>query len=184
LIIRKIISAPFQVSDLTDPAGMAFLARIIANKTGCKEGCNYFFCWFGTDDARPDAQHIHVIVLDTLVSGIGVMADTRIYAFHFVCGDTCSHPRPAQQNPALNLSGLDKATELLSILGVIYRLSAVGPQVKHFVSRSAHRTQYGPFQRKTGMVTGNSNLHLGSSVRITGLILPCRLIGNSVVIPS
>ena len=46
---------------------MSFFAGIISKKTRLQKRCHDFLRRFRTNDARPQAEHIHIVVLHTLV---------------------------------------------------------------------------------------------------------------------
>ena len=48
------------------------------------------------DDPRADAQNIHFIMFHALVRRIGIVANTRIDAFHLVRGNASTHPGTTQ----------------------------------------------------------------------------------------
>jgi hypothetical protein len=139
---------------------MAFLTGVIADETRRQEGCEDFLRQSRTDDARSQTQDIHIIVLDSLVGGIGIVAHTRIDTFQLVRSDARPHPGPAQQNPARGLTSLDGTPNFHGKIGiVIQRIEAVRSQVEGFVPGNPNNLENHSFERETGMVAGNSNLH-------------------------
>jgi hypothetical protein len=75
LAVRKLTrkDSAFDVNDLGKPSGVSRLGSIPSTK----ERANNLESGLGTDDPSADAQDIHVIVLDALSSGVGVVTEAR-----------------------------------------------------------------------------------------------------------
>ena len=89
----------FYRANFSNPALMPFLG----GKYRTQKSFDQFFSQRGSDNPGPQAKHIHIIVLDALVSGIGVMTDPRVDSLDFIGGDACTYPRTADENPARGL---------------------------------------------------------------------------------
>src|SRR5437762_2278305 len=54
------------------------------------------------DDLGAEAEHVHVVVLDRLVSAVEVMADRGANSGHLAGGDRSARAGAADEHPALN----------------------------------------------------------------------------------
>ena len=68
-------------------------------------------------------------MLDALVTGKGIVTDAGKDAFEFIGCYTGTYPGAAQQNPPLNLPGLDESPKFLGIVGIVHPFRRVGAQV-------------------------------------------------------
>ena len=66
----------FDLTQLIKPPKMSFFVC----KLGAHEGPDQFDRDFFPDDAGPNAKHIHIVVLDPLVSRVRVVTDPRANA--------------------------------------------------------------------------------------------------------
>jgi hypothetical protein len=57
-------------------------------KSRVQEGIHNVECESAPDDAGSHDQHVHVIMLDTLMSGVGIVANSCANSGHFVDGYT------------------------------------------------------------------------------------------------
>ena len=62
---------------------------LIVRKARSQECWDDFLDQFKANDARAHTKHVHLIMLDTLVSRISIMAHTSIDPFHLVRSNTC-----------------------------------------------------------------------------------------------
>src|SRR4029077_10137499 len=63
-------------------------------------------------DLRAEAEDVHVVVLDSLVRGVGVVTDRRTNAGDLARGDRGADAGAADENAALGLPGLYRGAEL------------------------------------------------------------------------
>src|SRR6266545_7322910 len=64
---------PLELLDLPEPAHIP----LAAVEAGAKERANELCGELSANDLRAEAEHVHVIVFDTLMSGVDVVADRR-----------------------------------------------------------------------------------------------------------
>ena len=69
--------AAFEGLDFVAAADVAFFA---VGEAGAEEGVDEFLDQREPDDAGAEAEHVHVVVLDTLARGVRVVAHARAYA--------------------------------------------------------------------------------------------------------
>jgi len=135
---------------------------LLACEPGVEEGAHEFGREFRTDDARAEREHVHVVVLDALVRGIGVVAHARADAAHLVRGHARADAAPAQQHTALGLALLDGLADRAGVVGVVHRVGRVGAEVNHLVAFREDRLDDFGLEREAPVVAGNGDFH-GSS---------------------
>lgn len=113
--------AAFDIQDFLQPPGMARCWAVAS----AKKRSDDLEGELRPDDPSPDAQNIHIVVLDTLPSRVSVMAQAGPNAWEFVGSDADPHPRTTHQNPAIDLPSEDlpshrlrEIREIASIRGV------------------------------------------------------------------
>ena len=94
------------LQNLSESPCMASLWYIASSQ----ERIDNFECQFRANDSSPDAQDIHVIVLNTLMGRIGIVTNCGSDARNLVGRHTDSHAAATNHNPAIcssldNLSG-------------------------------------------------------------------------------
>ena len=68
-----------------------------------EERANQLLRQFGADDARAKAEHIEIVVLNTLASGEGVVAERGADVSHLVGGDAGADAATADEHTAVHL---------------------------------------------------------------------------------
>src|SRR5512140_913896 len=74
-----------------------------------------------SDDTGSEAEHVHVVVLHPLMSGIGVMGEAGADAFDLVCGDRGANPAAADENPAFRFPGVQCVPHGAGEVGIVIR---------------------------------------------------------------
>ena len=82
-----------------------------AGERGTQEGDRAFERRLGADDACPESEDVHVVVLDALVGRVGVVANGGADAPNLVGCHGGSDARPADEDPAIDLTITDGMTE-------------------------------------------------------------------------
>ena len=90
----------FDVSDFGH-SGSVPGGRAVASS---QESLDNFKGNFGPNNPSPDAEDVHVVVLHSLASRVGVVAETGSDSRKFVGSDAHSHTGSANQNAAIDLS--------------------------------------------------------------------------------
>src|SRR5689334_14634286 len=101
--------------DLFQPTHVAFPA--VEFRT--KERANQLRCEGSADHLRADAEDVHVVVLDSLVRRVGVVADRSTDAGELAGGDRGPDPRAADEDTALRASRLDRLAQLAGLVGIV-----------------------------------------------------------------
>src|SRR6266511_1122416 len=150
---------PFHCLDLLQPSNIALLPR----EGGAEEGLDEISGQLRADYLRPQTEHVHVIVLDALVGGVGIVADCRADAGKLAGRDRGAHARPADEDAALGLAREDRVAELLGLVRVVdHRLGAVGTDVHHLVPVGGEVLEDTLAQLDAAVVEADYDLHEGS----------------------
>src|SRR5438128_11088217 len=84
---------------------------LLAAESRAGEGARQLARQLDAHDSRAEAEHVHVVMLDTLVGRVMVMAEPRADAAVLVGGDGGAHAAAADENAALGPPFLDGAGE-------------------------------------------------------------------------
>src|SRR5215217_7332757 len=113
-------------------------------------------------DLRPEAEHVHVVVLDALVRAVGVVADRGADAEDLAGGDRGTNARAADEDPALGLALPDHLAELAGLVGVVAaERGGVGSEVADLVPRE--RIEHRPPEMDAAVVERHRDLHRTST---------------------
>jgi hypothetical protein len=96
------------IVQLSQAADESFLRRL---KPVTQEGVHDIEGECGTDDSRSHYQDIHVVMLDTLVCGVGIVAYRRADPRHFVGGDANADAGTADEDASLGRTGYERFTD-------------------------------------------------------------------------
>ncbi len=91
----------------------------------------------GSDDPGAEREHVQVVVLDTLMRGVAVMADRRANAAQLGRRDRCTDAAAAQQHPAIGIAALHRFADQLRDVGVVDRVGRMGSEIERLVSMRA-----------------------------------------------
>jgi len=149
--------ASFDRENLVEAAGEAFL---IGLKLGGHKSAGQLERQFGADDACAENQDVHIVVLDTLVGGISVVANAGANAGNFVGGDADSDAGAADEDAAGRGAGYDRLAYFLGKIGVIVEwLVRVRPDIDQFVAGSGEMVAHLIFEGETGVIASNDEFH-------------------------
>jgi hypothetical protein len=79
-------------------------AILIRAELGLDEGGNQILCQPRTNDLRTQAHDVDIIMFNTLVGTMKIMAYRRSNAADFVGGNGCSDPRSANHDSSIGFS--------------------------------------------------------------------------------
>src|SRR3954452_7619094 len=94
------------------------VARLAAERRA-EERDRAFVGRLGADDARPQSQDVHVVMLHALMGRVRVVTDRRTDAPDLVGRDGRTDSRAADEDPPVDLAGDDRVTEPLGKIGVV-----------------------------------------------------------------
>src|SRR3954452_8088813 len=147
---------PFHLFDLLKPLDVT----LAAVEAGREEGSRQLGGHFGADDLGAEAEHVHVVVLDALVRGIGVVADRCADARDLVGRDRRDDARAADEQRSLGLAAADRLGDLTRLVGVVDpRLRLVGAQIDRLVPERPQLLQQPLAQVDAAVVEGDGDSH-------------------------
>ena len=105
-----------------------------------------------TEHARTEGQHGHVVVLDALVRGVGVVTDGGAHARDLAGGDGRADARAADQHAAVGLTARDGHGDAFRDIGIVDGLAAVGASVADGVAERLERGDDAGLEREAGVI--------------------------------
>ena len=112
-----------------------------------------------SNDPLPNAKDIHIVMLDTLRRGIGVVADPCPQTWMLVDGDTNPDAASADQDPSIRLAfhhGLRQEPGEIGI--IVFAIVFEGPYVENLVAGFAEVTGDELFKLESGMISADCYL--------------------------
>ena len=112
-----------------------------------------------SDDPLPDAQDVHIVMLDSLGGGIGVVTNPGAQAWMFIDGDAYPDPASADQDPSLRLAlhqGLRHQPGEVGI--VVLPIKLKRPYVQDLVTTLAEMLADEFFKFESGVVAADRYL--------------------------
>src|SRR5579875_967371 len=106
----------------------------------------------GPYHARAQAEHVHVVVLDALMRGVGVMAEAGPYARHLVGHHRGPDAAAAYDDTAPGLAGADGQRHGQGEVRVVAGLLAVRPEIEHDLALLLQELLYQPLERESAMI--------------------------------
>ena len=133
---------------------------LFPGKHGSDVGADDFAGGLDTDDAGAETEHIHIVVLDSLVRRVGIVAEAGAGSADFVGGDAGADAAAADNDAALGLAGGDSSGDgERKVRVVVKRIVLMRAEVGHFVS--VGREQFTDFllQFKPAVVCADDDFH-------------------------
>lgn len=118
----------FDVENLLEAKGMARLRGVASSE----ERANAFKGKFRADHPSSNAEHIHVVMLDTLSGRVGVVAERSAYAGDLVGCNAHSNAATADQNPTVDFPRKDRQRNSLGKIGEIASFAVVRAAIHDF----------------------------------------------------
>src|SRR5205085_225256 len=114
----------------------------------------------GADHLGPEAKDVHVVVLDTLVRGVRVVADGGPDPCQLARGDRRAHTRAAHEHRTLRIARLDGLADLPCLVGIVDSwLGLVRAEIDGLVAESGEVGEDALAQLDAAVVEGNRDLH-------------------------
>ncbi len=112
------------------------------------------------DDLRAETEDVHVVVLDSLVGGVDVVADGCPNPGDLARGNRRADAGAADEHAALGLAVLDRGAELGGLDGIVdpHRVG-VGAEVHDLVSGTAQRLEELVPEMDASVVERHGNFH-------------------------
>jgi hypothetical protein len=111
---------------------------------------------FIADHTRAEHEHVHVIVFDSLMGGVGIMAEAGAHTRDLVGGNGCANAASADQNPALGAASHNRPADGSGDVWVVNRLLIVRADVIDFMAQSCDKLGERLFQLISGVI-GSKN---------------------------
>jgi len=127
---RGVAELLFERADFSQAPDVPFLVGELRPK----EGVYAFAGGLDADDASAQNQHVHVVMLYALVSGIIVVAKPRADTADFVGGDAGAHSAATNEYAAFGLMSEKGASYFFGVVGIIDRRRGVRAHVENLVS--------------------------------------------------
>src|ERR671910_2138651 len=121
---------PFHVFNFLQSLYITFSAV----KTCPEERCDEIVRERGADDLRPEAEHVHVVVLDALMRRVDVVADRGPDPGELACCDRGTDPRSADEHTTFGIPAENGLADLPRLVGIVDPDGVrIGAQVHHLV---------------------------------------------------
>src|SRR5881409_432978 len=111
------------------------------------------------DHARPQREHIHVVVLDALVRGIRIVANRRPNARQLAGRDRRADAAAADEDPSLGAPVPYRLAHSERNIGIVDRIRAVRAYIEHVVPVLAKARRQGVLQLVTTMISAYDDPH-------------------------
>ena len=145
----------FDVEQFVEPPDVAFFVRELSRH----KRSNQFDSHLVTDDARSQTEDVYVVVLDSLMSRIDVVANPRADARNLVRRHADPHATAAEQNPTFSLPGKDRLTHLPCEVRIIDRTIRVSPAIDDLMPRCLYDRNDPLLERKPTVITSKGDTH-------------------------
>jgi len=128
-------------------------------KLGAQECVDTFAGGFGADDAGAQNEHVHVVVLNTLVGGVSVVTQSCPDPTKLVSCNAGSNAAATDQYAAFGLAVEDGAADLFGEVGIVDGGGGVCTDVENLVALLLEPLDDGLFQIEPCVVTTYDNKH-------------------------
>ena len=147
-------------------ASMAFTfprrrtCRSSSVKRARRKASKYFLGQLDPDDPRAHAEHVHVVVHDSLVGGVGVVTHAGAHAPDFAGGDAGADAAAAHEQATVGFARGNRVGDGLRVVGVVVvGLERVGAHVQDIVSPAFQDVDDQELQVKAGVVGSDHDSH-------------------------
>src|SRR3990172_5096303 len=108
-------------------------------EAGAQERLHQLHRQRAADDARAQAEHVHIVVLHALARGVRVVAEGGADAAHLVRGDAGADAAAADDNATLGAPVNDRLADGAGVVRVVHGVGAVGADVQNLVAVTLER---------------------------------------------
>ncbi len=148
----------FDVEHLVQPPQVAFFVGEVGGQKRPDEFHREFFA----NDPGSDAEHVHIVVLDSLVCRVRVVTHAGANAGDFVGGDADAHAAATKKDAAVGVTGENRFSDFAGKIGIIDGAIAVGAAIDDRMPRGFDDHPQACFQRKPAVIAPQRNLHVSS----------------------
>src|SRR5262249_36133429 len=126
----------------------------------CQEGPRELPRELAADDLGAEAEHVHVVVLDTLVRGIDVVADRGADPVELAGRDRGADAQAADEDAAVRGTGGERVRDVRGLVGIVdARRRRVGPEVDDLVTERLDLREQALPQGDAAVVERNRDSH-------------------------
>jgi len=133
---------------------------LICAELRIQEGRDYFPGQPGSNDLGAQAENAYVIVLNTLMGAVNVVADTRPDSRSLVCADGCSETGSAEHYCSIRLALPNRITNPAGQIGKIHPLRRVVSVIDDVDSQIAQDPEDLLSHGITGVIIGKGDCHI------------------------
>ena len=145
----------------------------LAAERGVQKGVHQFARQFAADDATAEHEHVHVVVLDPLVRGIGVVAQAGADSGDAVGRHRGADAAAAQDDPAIGAVFAQCGADRRRVVCIIDGLAGMGADIEHLFVLPCEECLQCFLQLEPRVIRSNCDPHLNSPVRRPAPC-PCR----------
>jgi hypothetical protein len=136
------------------------LMAIGAAEIGGEENADEFKRELGSDNPGTQTKHIHLIILDALPGGKGIMDQAGADTGDFVGSDAGAHAAAANRDAALDTAGGKRLRHGDDEIGVVIRaIHLIGAEILNLMTLALQKPLNFALQLKAAMVRRDSNPH-------------------------
>ena len=129
------------------------------SEVGAQECVDTFAGGFGADDAGAQNEHVHVVVLDTLVGRVRVVTESGTNPTKLVGCNASPDAAATDQYAAFGLAVEDGAADLFGEVGIVDGGRGVGTDIENLVALLLETLDDELFQIEPCVVTTYDNKH-------------------------
>ncbi len=112
------------------------------------------------DDARAEHEHVHIVMFDALMRGVGIVTEAGSDAGDFVGGDGGADAAAADENASFGFAGDDGFAQGFGEIGVVGRVGVEGADVENIVAELLQEFRNLLFEREAGVVGADCDAHI------------------------
>ena len=157
----------FERGHLRQPLHVAGLAR----EPGVEKRFDELARQLVADHPAAEHEHVHVVVLDALVGGVGVVAQAGAYPGDAVGRHRGPDAAAAQDDSAIGAMLAHRGAHCPGVIGVIDALAVVGADVQHLSVLARYEHFDGFLQREAGVIRSDCYPHVQLSRPISRLAI-------------
>ena len=111
------------------------------------------------DDPASKDEHVHVVVLDSLMGRVGIVTESRANAAVLVGGDRGADAAAADQHGALARPGQDRGSDRRRVVGVVDRFLGVRSEILDVMAVRDQELDDEPLDREARVIGRDCNPH-------------------------
>ena len=125
-----------------------------------QEGGDEFLGESDSDDSRAEHEHVHIVMFDALMRGVGIVTESGSDAGDFVGGDGGADTAAADENTSFGFPGDDGFAQGFGEIGVVGRIGVEGADVENIVTELLQEFRNLLFEREAGVIGADCDAHI------------------------